>query len=126
MVLSRNSTVRGLDLRCTIQLIRIAKRQKIVRCLIVLNLFTCWIPFASIFTGMIGASFVYQLGRALRTSATWLFVMAAFIPIVDLIGLFILNRMATVTLRRHQIRVGLLGARKEDLTRLAADFARAC
>src|SRR5687768_7625547 len=100
------------------ELIRIAKRQKIIRCLIVVNLLTLWIPFASIFMGIIAFPFIYRLGKALRSSSIWLFVVVAFIPFVDLIGLLILNRIATVTLRRYQIHVGLTGARKEDLARL--------
>jgi hypothetical protein len=101
------------------QLLRIAKRQKFIKILIVLTLLTIWIPFASIFMGIIAFPFIYRLGKALRSPGTWLFVVAAFIPFVDLISLLILNRIATVTLRRHQIRIGLTGARKEDLTRLA-------
>jgi hypothetical protein len=101
------------------ELMRIAKRQKIVRCLIVVNLLTIWIPFASIFMGIISFPFIYRLGKALHSSATWLFVVAAFIPVVDLVGLLILNWIATVSLGQHQIRVGLAGARKEDLAKLA-------
>lgn len=89
------------------ELMRIAMRQKVVRRLIVVNLLTIWIPFASIFMGMIGFPFIYRLGKALRSSATWLFVAAAIIPVVDLVGLLILNRIVTVALGQHQIRVGL-------------------
>ncbi len=54
---------------------------------------------------------VYRLCRALRM-VPWLWLIAMFIPLVNLICLVVLNQKATATLKAAGIRVGLLGARQ--------------
>jgi len=98
--------------------LEVAKRQKAVLWLIVVNLFTFWIPFASIVMGIIGIVFIYKLAKALKCSLTWLYVVLSFIPLVGLVALLVLNGKATGALRAHGVRVGLMGANKEDLGKL--------
>lgn len=97
------------------EILEIAKGQKAIQWLIVVNLLTIWIPFASIVTGIIGAIFIYRLGKAERSSLAVLYTILAFVPLIGLIGLLIVNSKATVVLRQRGIRVGLMGAKKEDL-----------
>jgi hypothetical protein len=60
---------------------------------------------------------VYQLAAALGSSMTArvLFVLAMLIPFVGLLVLLVLNQQATTLLRRHNVRVGLMGARVSEL-----------
>ena len=92
----------------------IAKRQKAVIWLIVVNLLTFWIPFASILTCILGFVFIYNLAKALQ-APPWLYVVLSLIPLVNLIALLVLNRKATTALQAHGVRVGLMGANKDDL-----------
>ncbi|MGH7976453.1 MAG: hypothetical protein ACREDS_12885 [Limisphaerales bacterium] len=108
------------------EVIAIAKRQKAILWLIVAELVTFWIPlwipflmpFISILAGIIGIIFIYRLGKAVHSSAVWVYVVLAFIPLVGLVVLFILNNKATRILRQHQIHVGVMGARNKDLNKL--------
>jgi hypothetical protein len=98
--------------------LEIAKKQKAVIWLILVNLLTIWIPFASIIIGIIGVVFIYRLGKAVQSSLAVLYAILAFIPLLGLIGLLILNSKATAALKQRGIRVGLMGARAEDLSKL--------
>jgi len=53
---------------------------------------------------------VYRLCMALMISA-WIWVLAMFIPLVNLICLVVLNQKATTHLKQQGIIVGLLGAK---------------
>jgi hypothetical protein len=113
------------------EIVVIAKRQKAILWLIAANLVlfifeslvTFWIPFTSIVTGIIGIAFIYRLGRAVHSSAVYVYVILAFIPFVGLVGLFILNARATRILREHRIHVGVMGARSADLHKLIQSSA---
>jgi hypothetical protein len=62
------------------------------------------------------AVFVYLLARALFNVAVgMLFALLTFVPWLGLLGLLVLNQMATAALRKEGIAVGLLGA---DLSKL--------
>jgi len=63
---------------------------------------------------LIGVVFIYRLAKALRQTA-WVYAVAAFVPCVGLITLLLINQFATGALRRHGVRVGLMGALKSDL-----------
>ena len=60
---------------------------------------------------------VYQLSAALGKSMATrvLFVIAMLLPLIGLIVLLVVNQQATNLLRRHNIRVGLMGPRVADL-----------
>jgi len=66
---------------------------------------------------IIAVVFIYRLAKALQKTA-WVYALAAFFPCVGLITLLSINFQATRTLRQHQVRVGLLGARHSDLENL--------
>ena len=104
------------------EILDIAKHQKAIIWLIVINLFIFWIPFATIVTGIIGFVFIYRLGKALKSLA-WLYVVLSFIPLVGLIALLVLNGKATGALRSRGVKVGLMGANKDDLGRLTPNAA---
>jgi len=72
--------------------------------------------------GIIGVVFVYRLAKALGRTA-WVYAVAALFPCISLITLLIINYAATQTLRQAGIHVGLMGARRADLERLAAELA---
>ena len=102
------------------EVLEIARRQKSILWLIIANLLTFWIPGASIVTGLIGVIFIYRLGKVLRSSLAILYAILGFIPLVGLVGLLILNSKATGALRQRGVRVGLMGANREDLSGLAS------
>lgn len=102
-------------------ILEVAKRQKQILWMILLSLVAMFIPFATIVTGLIQIYFIFKLAWALRSSAAWVYVILAFIPLVGLIALLHLNARATKLLQANGIKVGLMGANSSDLERLAAD-----
>jgi hypothetical protein len=60
---------------------------------------------------------VYQLAAALEagTLACVLYCIAMIIPCINLIVLLVVNQQATTLLKRHGIKVGLMGASVADL-----------
>jgi hypothetical protein len=67
---------------------------------------------------LIAVVFIYRLAKALRRTA-WVYALAAFFPCIGLITLLLINLQATRTLRKHGVRVGLMGAVKNDLDHVA-------
>lgn len=63
---------------------------------------------------IIAAVFIYRLAKALHKTA-WVYAVAAFFPCVGLIALLMINFQATRMLRKHGVRVGLMGALESDL-----------
>lgn len=58
---------------------------------------------------------LWILSRELQINATWRLVIIPllFLPIVSIVVVLVINGMATRTLRRHGIKVGLMGAKSE-------------
>jgi hypothetical protein len=122
------------------ELLQIARSQKAIMTLILLNLlFITGLAWSLILLGpghwsagveisavrwilillnLIAVVFIYRLAKALRQTA-WVYALAAFFPCVGLIALLLINHFATRALRRHGVRVGLMGAVKSDLDHLA-------
>jgi hypothetical protein len=69
---------------------------------------------ATMVINVIAVVFIYRLAKTLRRTA-WVYVVAAFFPCISLITLLVVNHHATQTLRDCGVRVGLLGAKREDL-----------
>ena len=63
---------------------------------------------------LIAVVFIYRLAKALHQTA-WVYAVAAFFPCVGLITLLLINFQATRMLRKHGVRVGLMGAVESDL-----------
>jgi hypothetical protein len=105
----------------------IAKHQKTIIWLILLSIpayvAVVFIPFLPLIVGIISLFFIYQLAAALKASAPWLWVVLALIPCVGLIALLVINSSATSALKARGIRVGLMGARKDDLDKIASSAA---
>ena len=110
------------------QLRNIAQFQKVVLVCILAYILAVVFQFAlpqelRLFLGLgflgvmlVAAIFVCLLAFQLYSPA-WAIVLSVlfFIPCVGLIVLLVINSKATDTLKKHSIRVGLLGARLSDL-----------
>ena len=122
------------------ELVRIARSQSTIITLILLNLLfilglVCslislgpghWsagvqvsaVRWVLILLNLIAVVFIYRLAKALRQAA-WVYALAVFFPYVGLITLLLINHFATRALRRHGVRVGLMGAVECDLDHIA-------
>ena len=104
------------------EILEIAKRQKQIIWMILLSLIAMFIQdfikFSTIVTGIIQIYFIFKLAQAVRSSAGWLYIILAFIPLIGLIALFHINDKATKTLRANGVKVGLMGAKSSDLEKI--------
>ena len=96
----------------------VARRQKHIIWMILISLVAMFIPFATIVTGIIQIYFIYKLAAAVRSSAAWVYIILAFIPLVGLLGLLHINGKATKILQTNGIKVSLMGARMADFDRI--------
>ena len=99
-------------------LLELAKRQKQTLWMILLNLFVFLIPSVTLVTGIIQIYFIYMLAKAVRSTVAWVYIIAAFIPGLGLLGLVHINGRATGKLKANGIRVGFMGAKSVDLEKL--------
>ena len=99
-------------------ILEIAKKQQIVLWAFFFCLFIFTIPNTKGVVVIIFAIFIYQLAKALRASNAWLYPILAIIPFIGFITLAVINSKATAALRERGIRVGIMGARKADLSKL--------
>ena len=99
-------------------LVEVAKRQKNILWMILISLVAMFIPFATFFTGIIQVYFIYKLASAVRSSAAWLYILLAFIPLIGLFALLHINGKATKTLQANGVKVGLMGARMADFEKM--------
>jgi heme/copper-type cytochrome/quinol oxidase subunit 2 len=99
----------------TEDILRIAKDQKNIMWLILVSFITIVIPFAFIITGIISTIFIYRLANSIGSSDAWLYVVLSLIPLVGLITLAVASSKATKILKSRGIRVGLMGAKSNDL-----------
>ncbi len=99
-------------------LVEVAKRQKSIMWMILISLVAMFIPFATIVTGIIQIYFIYKLAAAVRSSAAWVYIILAFIPLIGLIALVHINGRATKTLQANGIKVGVMGARMADFDKI--------
>ncbi|MFP6597894.1 MAG: hypothetical protein VCC01_10600 [Candidatus Hydrogenedentota bacterium] len=99
-------------------LLELAKRQKQTLWMILLNLVVFFIPFATLVTGIIQIYFIYMLAKAVRSTVAWVYIIAAFIPVLGLLGLVHINGRAYSKLKANEIRVGFMGAKSVDLEKL--------
>ena len=99
------------------QVLEIAKRQKQIIWMILLRVIFMLFPPAALVVALIQVFFVYKLAQAIESKAAWLYMILLFIPLVGLITLLMLNGKATKKLKENDVRVGLMGAKEEDLER---------
>ena len=113
-----------------VEILYIAKQQKAVLWLIPISIlaylvgFTIGPQIVPVFVlalGVISLIFIYQLALAIKEPAPWVYAILALIPCISLISMLILNGRATSALKAQGIRVGLMGARKEDLDKINAN-----
>ena len=83
----------------------------------ILAWFIGFLPPAMLLTIPFQLYCVYRLARSLRLDATLIAValLLTFVPIICLLVFVALNHQAIKVLRGGGIRVGMMGARKEDL-----------
>jgi hypothetical protein len=109
----------GTDLR------EVAEFQKVIILLVPaslgLILFAALHPLVYLIASLVLAVFsiycLYRIGKAMKQSVAYLVAIIIFsiIPCINLVVLLFVNASATKVLRAHGIKVGLLGAKKEDL-----------
>jgi hypothetical protein len=80
------------------------------------------ILFGHALIGLIGLVFIYRLARAIHDPIPWIYVICAFIPVLNTVTLLILNLRATAALRANHIEVGLMGAKKTPVLFLTASL----
>jgi hypothetical protein len=64
------------------------------------------------------AFYIYKMAEAVGSWVPLLWALASLVPLLGIIVLLIINQMATMVLKNANIRVGLMGANKEDIARL--------
>ena len=99
-------------------ILEVAKRQKQIMWMILLSLVAMFIPFATIVTGIIQIYFIFKLAQVVRSSAPWVYIILAFIPLIGLIALLHINGKVTKLLQANGGRVRLMGAKSSDLDKI--------
>lgn len=119
-----------LDEWTNAEVLVVAESQKQILWMILLNIIATLLAlhapsalfsYAPVVTGIITVYFIYKLAVALRSTAPWVYMILAFVPLVSLIALFFINSRATKRLEVHEIKVGLMGAKATDLEKLKTD-----
>lgn len=109
------------------EVLDIARRQKAILWLILISIpayaASLVIPFLPLIVGIVSLVFIYQLAAALKLSAPWLYVILGLIPCISLIALLVINSIAVSALKARGIRVGLMGARQDDLNKITTPIA---
>ena len=95
----------------------IAKRQKHLVWLVLINLLTCGIA------GIIAPFFIYKVAVSLKLKAPWIYAVIVVVPLVGLGVLLGLNGQATAALTAQGIRVGLFGADQQAIENLPKHVA---
>jgi uncharacterized paraquat-inducible protein A len=95
----------------------IAKRQKHLIWLVLINLLTCGIA------GIIAPFFIYKVAVSLKLKVPWLYAVLVVVPLVGMIVLLGLNGHATGALKTQGIRVGLFGADHRAIEKLPKHVA---
>ncbi len=100
------------------EVLAIAKKQKAIIWLILASLAAFVFPPAWIVIAIVQIVFVYQLANALKLTA-WVWCIGMIIPLVSLLLLLVLNGKATTAIKSKGVTVGLMGANKVQLDKLA-------
>jgi predicted RNA-binding Zn-ribbon protein involved in translation (DUF1610 family) len=79
---------------------------------------------ALILTGLLCVVFVFKLAKAERSKAAWLWGALAFLPVLSLFALLVVNGKATRILRGAGLRVGIMGTNRHELESLLAEATR--
>ena len=100
----------------------VGKRQKVILWLLVASM-VAHVVFqpATILTGALSVVFVFKLAKAARSKAAWFWAVLALLPILCLIALLVVNGRATRILRAAGLKVGVMGADKQQLESLLAE-----
>ena len=100
----------------------VAKRQNVIMWLILVSIpayaAAVLVPFLPLIACIISLVFIYKLAVALKEPWPWAYVMLGLIPCVSIIALIVIYNRASSTLKANGVRVGLMGARKDDLEKI--------
>ncbi len=105
------------------QLCEIGKRQKQILWMILICLVAniasrlLQAPVLIIVAALFQFYFVYKLAKSVGSMA-WPYIILLFIPLLGLIGLFVLSDKATKILKNHGLKVGLMGVPSKELLKL--------
>ncbi|MGP8200027.1 MAG: hypothetical protein ACLQU4_11060 [Limisphaerales bacterium] len=104
------------------ELVDIAERQKAIIWLILLAtpamVAFAVTPYIPIIFIVLSVVFIYQLAAALKEPSPWLYVIVGLMPCISLITLLVINARAITALKTRGVRVGLMGALKNDLDKI--------
>jgi hypothetical protein len=98
----------------------IAKTQRVIIWLVLASLVDFVFPPAFIIITFFKIMFVYSLAGELKLNDSWAWFVCMLIPLVNIILLLKLNAKATAIIRSKGVKVGLMGANKVQLVKLAA------
>ena len=100
------------------KIIKIARHQTTICWLVITGLFGLDIKPIGLIVGIILIYQVYLLAESLELKHPWGYSLGVFIPIFSLFILWRLMKLSTKTLQQNNVRVGLMGGKKEDLSKL--------
>lgn len=100
----------------------VGKRQKTILWLLLASI-VAHVVFqpALILTGLLCVVFIFKLAKAEKSKAAWVWAILAFLPILSLIALLVVNGRATRILRDAGLKVGVMGANKQQLESLLTE-----
>ena len=96
----------------------IGKKQKVIIWMVLLLLICLVYPPLQIIVGVVYIFQIYVLAKALKVQYPWLWALGMLIPFVSLICLLSLIHSSTCALRSKGIKVGVMGANKNQLKEL--------
>lgn len=99
------------------QIRKVGLAQRLVLWAVLASILASIIPYAFFVAVPFDLYCVYRMAKALTmsTTASVLYLIAMFIPFVQLVCLLLLNRKATLSLRAAGIQAGFMGAKPSDL-----------
>jgi hypothetical protein len=104
-----------------VDLYQIGILQKNLMGLILCTFVSFMFPPIQLILNVFSAYVIFKLIKSLKMTAVWVWTLFAYIPLIGLFVLLHINGKATQQLTARGIRVGLMGARKEDLEKLAQE-----
>ena len=99
----------------------IGNKQKAILWTFLASIALSYVSYGQIAAAIISVIFIYQLAAALKSRVAWLYVILAFVPLVSLIALLVINSQATKVLKARGLKVGLMGASSSALSALGTN-----
>jgi len=100
--------------------IAIAKTQRIIIWLVIASLLEFVLPIVFIILLLFKIIYVYCFIDELKLKDSWLWLVFLVVPLINIIMLLMLNSKATAAIKSKGVKVGIMGANKAQLAKLAA------